>query len=527
MIPRTLLVIVVACLLISPMPARSQGKLMSADLDRLVLKEMTSDKSPAKQGATVDDITFLRRVSLDLIGRPPTAEEQSAFRDDSREDKRRQLVDRLLASPEFGVHWGNYWSDTVAARVPPPELTFLNYKWFKGWLVEEFNKNTPWDEVVREMLTATGKIKERPATTFVGYHQGRANKLAAETARIFLGIQLQCAECHDHKFEAWKREEFHGLAAFFARSSGKLGKDQDGGSTIVTDAGKGEHVMPNAIDPRKKAVTMAPAMFTGEKLPIGANDQDRRKLLAEAITKPSNPYFAKAYVNRIWARMMGRGFYEPVDNIAETTTWLLPAVHDALSSHFVASKYDIKDFFRLLANSSTYQMDHTLGEALADKSQSIHNDLSADEVFRSLQQAVGLKNVTPPARKPTSQERFPPPPMSTRDVIACKFCYDPSLSPEEVTRTMGQAMLLMNNKQIQDAINADPKSGTQLSKLLQETSDNREAVIKVFEQVLSRRPRDQEITIALDHLNEVGQRGEAFEDLVWSLINSAEFTMKR
>jgi hypothetical protein len=138
-----------------------------------------------------------------------------------------------------------------------------------------------------------------------------------------------------------------------------------------------------------------------------------------------------------------------------------------------------------------------------------------------------LPNVTPPAAKPTPQVRFPPPPQSTCELVAQQFSFDPSYAPEEVSRTLAQAMLLMNNEQIQGQINADPGSGTLLSKLLQKESDDRKAVVLLFQQVLARKPADKELGIALEHIAAVGKRGPAFEDLLWGLINSAEFTTRR
>jgi len=500
-------------------------KLNPKQLDALIAKSLPGDSAP------LSDEFFLRRAHLDLIGRPPTPDEVKAFADDKATDKRLRLVDSLLASKEFGQHWANYWTDTISYKVPPPELTFLNYTRFKAWLADKFNQNVAWDKITQEILSASGDIKKNPAVTFIGYHQGRPAKLAAETARVFLSLQLQCAECHDHKFDSWTREEFHGLAAFFGRVSGKLGKAQDGSSTEVKDLGKGEYVMPNVRDPKKKGQTMAPVLFTGQKLDLDTPDQVRRDHLAKWLTLPSNPYFAKAFVNRVWARLMGRGFYEPVDNLADYVEPVLTDLHKDLADHFIASNFDIKGFYRLLASTEAYQRSTPVGTTMAKQASSYgktaHLKLNGDEVFKSLTGALGLPNVTPKATKPTDAIRFPPPPKSTRDIVADKFGYDPNSCGEEVSRTLGQAMLLMNNEQVQKQINADPASGTRLAKMVQQEKNDRVLVVRLFYQVLSRQPTEQEIGIALEHLGTVGQRGPAFEDLLWSLINSAEFTSKR
>ncbi len=493
-------------------------------LDKLVEKEIPDiSKAPV-----VNDEKFLTRVTLDLIGRQPTTKELDAYLKNKSPDKRAKVIDRLLASEEYGKHWANYWSDTISYRVPPPELTFLSYKNFKKWMAEKINKNEPWDNITRELLSATGKIKANPAVTFIGYHQGNSIKLASETSRIFLGVQIECAQCHDHKFDVWKREQFHSLAAFFARTQAKLGGAQDGSSTTIKDAGKGEHRMPDAKNPRKRGKTMTPVFLRGEKLKQGIGDLARRKALAKFFTQKDNPWFAKAYTNRMWGNLMRRGFFEPVDNMGEYQVPVLQSVHEALAKHFTATDFDMQDLFRLLANSKTYQLETPVGtQFVLDANPAIHNKLNGDAVYQSLVNAIGLPNITPPKQKKTSAVRFPVPPKSTRDIIAEKFGYDPSLCPEEISRTMGQAMLMMNNKQIQAQINADPKSGTLLSKLLQSEKDNEKLVSRIFRNVLARHPSEKELNIALSHIRTVNNRGVAFEDLVWALINTAEFTTRR
>ncbi len=505
-------------------PKTPSQKLSPQTLDALLLQKLPD----LKKAPVMDDEQFLRRVTLDLIGRQPTIEEMEAFQKDTSPQKRSRVIDRLLESEEYGKNWANYWSDTISYRVPPPELTFLEYDNFKGWLAKRFNENTPWDKITRDLLTANGPIKKNPAVTYIGYHQGNAVKLATETSRVFLGVQIECAQCHDHKFEAWKREQFHSFAAFFGRTSAKLGGAQDGSSTTIKDKGKGEYVMPHYSDPRKKGTKMTPAFLTGEKLKMGISDLDRRTALAKFITQEDNPWFARAFVNRIWAKLMRRGFYEPVDNLGESQFPVLTKVHNALGQHFTATHFDMKDLFRLVMNTRAYQLSEPVGLRFVNASSpATHNKLNGDEVFQSLVTGLGLPNITPPRMKPTGAVRFPPPPKSTRDIVAEKFGYDPSLCPEEISRTMAQAMLLMNNKQIQAQINADPNSGTLLSKLLQSEKDNRKLFARVFRQILARQPSPREIDIALTHIQKVGDRGEAFEDLVWALVNTAEFTTRR
>jgi len=483
---------------------------------------------PEAQFAPISDEQFLRRVTLDVIGRQPTADELTEFLADASPNKRAEWIDRLLAHPDFGRNWANYWSDTIAYRVPPPELTFLNYDPFKSWIANELNENTRWDEVVKEILSATGKVKDNPPVTFVAYHEAHAQRLAAETARIFLSIQIGCAQCHDHPFDDWKREQFHELAAYFVRASVKFPWNE-GAETEVKDKGKGEYEMPNVMDPTKKGVEMVPAFLTGEKFAKGKTDVERRKELADLVASSQNPWFARAYVNRIWARLMGRGFYEPVDDFGPAITAVLSDVHESLSNEFRDSDFDVKALFRLILNTPAYQQQLPLQPSTADTpfAAAATSKLSGDQVFASLVTALELPNYTPPKVAPTKEIRFPPPPKSTRDLIAEAFAFDPSARASDVTRTLQQAMLMMNQDQLQKQVDAKPESGTVLSKLLQADSDNRRVTERLFVLLFARQPTEKEVSVALEHVSSVGNRGEAFEDLLWSLMNSAEFTTKR
>jgi hypothetical protein len=486
----------------------------------------------ARSGSTspmrvVTDDVFLRRVSLDLIGRPPSAGEVDAFATDGSPDRRERAIDRLLASTEYGAHWANYWSDVIRYRVPQPELTFLDYTLFLRWLAGRLNRNAGWDAIVREILTARGIVKHQPAAMFVGFQQADPVRLAGETARVFLGVQIACAECHDHPFQPWKREQFHGLAAFFARSEAKLPwRDSDGVEVKAKD--KGEYRLPDMRDPRKKGAETVPVALQATPLATGLSDAARREALANWMTAPDNPYFAKAYVNRVWARLMGRGFCEPVDIVDSARQPHWPELHRTIAGHFTATGYDAKGLARMIVSSRVYQRvitpENTPKDAPLGTSPQA---LTGEQVFAALATAIGLPNEAGPQVKHNDAFRFPPPPKGTRDLVCDAFACDPSTDVKNVQRTMPQAMWLMNNAQLSRQIDARPESGTLLARLLAETQDDRAVADALYQRVLARRPSDREIAIVLDHLATVKDRGAAFEDLLWSLVNSAEFTSKR
>lgn len=513
-------------------PSKPRQKLSSDALDALLEKHVGG----ISDAALCDDESFLRRVTLDLLGRQPKPDEMRAFvgvppsggdgpakagTPTSPADKRAQLVDRLLASPEFGANWANYWSDVVSYRTPQPELTFLNYGPFKQWLADRFNEGTKWDEIVYRIVTASGKVGDHPEVTFVGFHQADRSRLASETTRVFLSTQIQCAECHDHKFVELSQETFHHVAAYFARVEAKLPWNDSNGIEVKSKA-KGEHKMPGGKD------DMTAAAFGSATQEVGASDIARRTELANWLVGSDNPWFAKAFVNRTWARLLGRGFSEPVDEIGELGDHVLPEVFDAVAGHFVASEYDPKDLFRTLVLTKAYQRPLVESPAGYVKPFSILSPgrLRGDEIYAALQVGVELPNVTPPAVKPTDAIRFPPPPKSTSDLVNEAFGFDPSLAAENVARTLQQAMFLMNNKQLQQQINA-ADSNTVLARLMAETADDNVVVTRLYERLLARQPNQRELEIAGRHIAQLGDRQAALEDVLWSLLNSAEFTSRR
>lgn len=487
-------------------PATAPKRLTPEELDALLKKHGGEPKS----AALANDETFLRRVYLDIVGRQPKPDERAAFFADG-DDRRAKVVDRLLAQPEFGANWANYWSDVISTRVFEPELTFLNYSTFKKWLAEQFNSGAGWDEITYRIVTATGKVGDNPAATFIGFHSGDRSRLAGETTRVFLAVQIQCAECHDHKFIDMPRKTFHELAAFFARTEAKLPRNESDGIAVNSKA-DGEHKMPG-----KGGGTMVPTAFGLKQVELGTSDLERRQELARWIVSPENPYFARAFVNRLWARFVGKGFCEPVDEIGIAAKPELPEVHTALAEHFIASGFDQRSVIRLIAATQAYQQqpDDPTGR------------LRGDEVFDSLVAAIELPNAVGTKAKADGAFRFPVPPKSTRDLVNDAFGFDPSFSKEQIVRSLREAMFLMNNEQLQKQIDAKPDSGTMLGVLIAQEKDDAKAIGILFRRVLARDPTEREVAVSKRHIEKLNDRATAFEDLLWSLLNSAEFTTRK
>ncbi len=335
-------------------------------VDTLLSEELT----PAQSGAPANDEVFLRRVYLDLVGHNPTPEEITAFTLDPSSDKRVEMVNRLLDDPRFGENWARYWRDVMMYRrtddrgqIAGPALV--------EYLSDQFNKNTPWDEIARSFITATGDVRENGATGLIMAQFGNTADITSEVARIFLGIQLQCANCHDHKTDRWKRTQFHQLAAFFPRIAVRPVNTDDKRSFQVVGldrkrpqalkqanrpVGDLEHYMPDLKHPESQGTKMEPVFFlTGQRLPDGETDAQRRETLAKWITAPSDEWFAKAFINRIWAELVGTGFYDPVDDIGPDHTCTAPKTLDYLTHEFIGTKYDIKQLYRIIAATDAYQ----------------------------------------------------------------------------------------------------------------------------------------------------------------------------
>ncbi|MBI1248386.1 DUF1549 domain-containing protein [bacterium] len=488
-----------------------------------VLDELIDREAKITEAADlVDDETFLRRVTIDVIGRIPTEKERAEFLANTNPAKRSLLIDRLLDSPEFGANWADYWSDVFSYRIPQPELTFLSYDVFQDWIAQQLNEGTGWDEISYRILTATGTVGDNPPAFFVGFHQANTSRLAGETTRIFLGTQIQCAECHDHPFVDIPQERFHQMAAFFVRTNANLPWN-DSSKIEVSSKKAGEHKMP---DTNRE---MMPAVFSGDALEKGASDVDRRVLLANWVVSPKNPLFAKAYANRIWERLMDRPFCDPIDEITDQAGFpTLPSLHDAVASHFIAHQYDAKPLFRLILNTCAYQRrldveDEFVGQLTSAELRKMRGDV----VFKSLVTAVDLPNIQGEQMKPTAEMRFPPPPKSTLDLVNEVFGYDPSLGKAFRPQTMQQAMFLMNNRQLQDQIKAGDDQKTRLAVVLKETLDDRQAIQRLYVNILGRAPKDEELEIAYKYIQQIESRDVAFEDLMWALLNTAEFTTRK
>jgi hypothetical protein len=501
------------------------------EIDALVGKELAATK--VEPAPLTTDEQFIRRVTLDLTGQLPLPADVEEFIADKDSRKRAKLINTLLDSDEYARHWARYWRDVIASRLTDRRGMLLA-RAFEGWMFEQLKKDRGWGDIVREMLTAEGAGRfdepdKNGAAFFLLSRQGAdaVNERAAETSRIFLGIQLQCAQCHDHPFDQWKRVQFHELAGYFARVRERPVRD---GMRLVgfelVSTRFGEHQMPSKEDPKKSLVTN-PRFLDGKSPGPGKSDQERRKALADAITDKGNYWFAGAFVNRLWGELMGQSFYQPVDDMGPQKEAVFPAVLTRLTGAFRGSDYDIKALFRAVLNSETYQRQIRLGES----SEHLHfaaaypTRLRADALWESLVGVLGPLGPGGPNR--------PLGPLAgpygfrggMEGLFKQEFSFDPSSKPDDVEGSIPQALLLMNSPVVNQRIRAE---GTNLlGRILKAYPQDDDALRMVYLRTLARKPTDRELEKCHTYIKGAGSRAEAFEDILWALLNSTEFQTKR
>ncbi len=547
----------------APLPDRpkkvvSPPSLEPAEVDSLLEKALAGTKAPVSPITT--DEEFVRRIYLDVTGKLPTIDEMRAFVNARDKGKRARLIDALLKTENYAANWARYWRDVVAYRAPNTNVAQVNYPGFEAWLKGEIARNAPWDEVATAIITAKGLNTENGATSFGLAESAQPVEMAGEVSRIFLGVQIQCAQCHDHPNDPWKREQFHEFAAFFAglklRRVEKAGMGMPPVFELFSGPGVPRYTMPDLKDP-SKPIPVAPKFFlagsNGETAaPLtGLKSDQRRALAASYVTGQDNPWFARAFVNRVWGSLMGEGFYTPIDDLGPTKQPHDPEVLDALADAWQHGGYDVRWLFRTILNTKAYQRESRSTNSASGRTPFAANcasRLRADQIFDALSQALDLPAETfavrpgrnmAPAQREEAAKRLAALPKGTQQVVLATialrngprnrfnrtFGVDPSTPNDDVLGTIPQALFLMNSPAVNNGLKA---SGTSmLGELLRSTPDNRAVLEALYLRVLARRPNGKEVQVCGRYLEAVGNRVEAFEDILWGLVNSTEFISRR
>jgi hypothetical protein len=478
-------------------------------IDAAVEERLSAAKAtPAPQA---DDAEFLRRSYLDITGVIPPPDKVLAFLADTRPDKRARLIDELLADPNYGRHMADIWQDLLvgqrdllAKNLPLDPLT--------DWLARSFNAGTPWDRQVNELLTATGTQEQNGATTFYLAHRS-PDRLNDTVCRVLLGIQLQCAQCHNHPYTGWKRTEYWGMAAFFAKVDDGGGKKLAKGPTPnVVEAGTVQKKrLPDS------ALELPPKFLEGEAPRLNGKEP-YRPALAKWLTSAENPYFAKAMVNRIWSQFFGRGLVNPVDDLAGSNPPSHPELFDALTRQFVQSGFDVKDLVRGICNSRAYQRSSAPPEGavgtIVPFSVMTIRPLTPEQLYDSLAAVLGSSNPKADAR---GKGKGKGPAVNSRAGFAEFFHPGDGADPAEYPAGIPQVLRLMNS-------DWTAKAAAFAGRTIKDSQPAARNIELLFLATLSRRPTDAESRRMEEFVRTAGRNGaKAYGDIVWALLNSSEF----
>lgn len=479
-------------------------------IDAAINARLAAEKvTPASRAS---DAEFLRRVSLDITGVIPTADKAASFLDSTDPNKRARLIDELLASPQYGRHQADIWQrlmlprESDNRRLQPAPLV--------KWLEESFNANKPWDQMVRDILTATGPQDKNGAVTYFLANQS-VDKITDSVSKLFLGVQLQCAQCHNHPFTTYKQNDYWAMAAFFTkvRADNVNRAAKNGDSPGLNESGKGR--APRLPESAKTV----PARFLQGEQPALKSSEPYRPVLAAWVTSPSNKFFARAMVNRTWAQLFGRGLVHPVDDMHEGNTPSHPELLQDLTSAFVASGFDLKFLIRAICNSETYQrsskpagdtpVDERLFASMAVK------PMTAEQLYDSLTGILGTAR--PQGQRPNkpAQNRLGAGP---REQFVAFFQADENAGPTEYTAGIPQVLRLMNSAQMnnsQAVVNAAARSQSTPAKVVE----------YLYLATLSRRPTAEEAARLDAYLKKKGDARAAYGDILWALLNSSEFAL--
>lgn len=460
-----------------------------------------------------DDATFLRRAFLDIIGLIPAADEARAFLADKSPDKRAKLVDRLLERPEYADFWALYWGDHLNNT---KQLLYNKGPYvFTRWLYRAFRSNMPYNRFARELLTSSGNMYVAGATSYYPLMKKEPD-LAAITSQVFLGVSIECARCHNHPLEKWTRDDFNGMAAFFSQVKYKNAGPRNNERVLYVDF-KRQFQNPDT----KKVYLPKPL---GQPVLAASGEVDRRELLADWITSPSNPYFAKAIVNRMWRNFMGRGLVEPVDDFRETNPPTNGPLLDALAKDFVEHGYDLHQLIRRITSSRAYQLSSKPNDANRDDkmaySRHYSRRLTAEQLLDSISQATGVPEEYKSLYPGTRAAQLPEPEIESYFLEVFDRPSRQLICERKQPPTLNQALHLISGDTVEKKI-TDPHG--EMEKMLSAGKPPREIIEELYLRTLSRYPDAQETANAEAAVAKSASVQRGFEDVFWALLNSKEF----
>ena len=492
----------------------------AAEISRRIdaLFEQAWQAAGVQPAPLADDSAFLRRVTLDLTGVIPEIGEARDFQADNRPDKRIRRIAELLDRPQHAAHMAGVWRELLLPKTVPDSTA----AGFESWLQSQFVNNEPYDKIVREILLARGTLNQSPQTLFYSALNTKPSELAASASKAFLGVQIRCAECHDHPFASWRQEEFWGLAAFFAQTRGP---SQEGGQPNVDDVASGEVTHPKTME------TIAPRLLLldgdGAEIAV-ATKEPRRAVFARWVTATENPYFATAAANRVWHLMFGRGLVDPVDDLGEHSTATHPAVLELLCEDFKASGYNLNRLFEIVAATRVYQLASKSGSQTKDDANDLWRStytampvrsLSARQIYNCLLLASGTREPIDLSDAQVAQRRA----MFLEQLDA------PTRKPTEFQGGIPQTLTMMNGDLLRSI--TDPVSGDRVAALVDSRFlSDADRVEAIYLAALTRLPDADEKERSLEWIRvctAAGDKAQGLSDVLWALLNSSEFILQR
>ncbi|MBX3414023.1 MAG: DUF1549 domain-containing protein [Pirellulales bacterium] len=483
-------------------------------IDELVLAKLRSLRLPPSPPA--DDATFIRRAYLDTIGVLPTVEETRRFVADRSADKRERLIDLLLERPEFVDYWTYKWCDLLlvnSEKLPAPAM------WsYYNWIRNQVAANTPWDKLVAALLTSSGSTLENGATNFFVLHEDPL-ELAENTSLAFLGLSIGCARCHNHPLEKWTNDQYFGMANLFSRVRRKTGTAA--GQQFVFAAATGELIQPLRGKPQP------PRPLDGEAIPF-ERTTDRRDVVADWVTSPGNPYFARAITNRVWANFLGRGLVENVDDLRLTNPASNAELHEALADYLVEHQFDLKALMREILRSATYQRasEPTSGNE-ADTKHYAHyypRRMMAEVMIDAFSQVTGAPTEFP--GYPAGWRALQLPDSSVDSYFLKTFGRPERVITCECERVADPSMVQVLHMSNGDAINRKlVVAKNRIGELIESGAGDPAIVEDLYLSALSRMPAPEERQQIIDLLaaTPAEERRAAIEDLYWGILSSKEF----
>jgi hypothetical protein len=485
------------------------------------LKQMTIAPS-----ALCTDDEFVRRAHLDCIGRLPTGDEVKAFLADKDPAKRAKLIDKLADAPEFADFWALKWADVL--RSSRKTIQMKGSYGFQAWLRGHFQRNTPVDQIVRELITSSGNTFSNPPANYYRIAKD-PQSLAETTAQLFLGVRMQCAKCHNHPFERWTQDDYYGMAAWFARVRNK--PEPVVGTKPAAPAVGGEVIFmarDGEVNQPRTGKTMKPHYPGAGDAEVSATT-DRRVALAAWLTTPENPFFAKSVVNRVWFHLMGKGIVDPVDDFRESNPSCNDELLDALARDFGKNKFDMKYLVKTIMKSRTYQLSAQPTESNRDDtkyfSHAVTKLLTAEQLLDALcdvtavpEKFAGLPAGTRAIQLPDGEVNHPF--LKTFGQPARELACE---CERESDGNLAQALQLINGPTVNEKIR---NPNNRLGKLLTAKATDDAILTELYYAALSRPPFDDEKKLALGHITKGADKRKAWEDVLWALINTREFLFR-